>query len=195
MSILGGNCSPCCGATPPCAARDYTPVSSDAVDATGWAAQQFLVGSTSITLTSVSLSIAGYTPIYGSPGSPGYNAPVCRLRENVYTYNGGNDYWTPGSVLATLTGPTDIFDANWEFTHAGYSLSAATRYWISLEQNGYWNFYDIGDCGASPGQSAECCGKPWSFTANSGGSWDQWYLSGTYAATPYLLLVNGQDLS
>jgi len=171
--------------------RDYTVQGYDIVDTTSWSAQLFQVGAGGLTLTSATLSIAGYDPILSTPGVPPANTPKLTIREHVYYYNGGNDYWIPGNVVATLTGPVDIEAADWEFTHTGYALSANTKYWAVLEDNGLWNYYLISDCGPSPGYA--CCGLAFTLASNAGANWEPAY--DEYGEGPYLLLINGQDLS
>ena len=53
-------------------------------------------------------------------------------------------------VLATFTAPSSFAAGNWVFTHAGYTVSASTYYWIVLSFNGRWAYWQE-NCDTAPG--------------------------------------------
>lgn len=178
MSILGGTCSPCCGAPPECAAIDYTPVAYDEASPNQYLAGSFVASSGGLTVTKVTLDIAGYDPLMATlPPGTYTNYPTCWLYSDSSTQ--------PGSAVATFTGPTSIGAATWEFTHAGYSCSGSTRYWIVLGKNGWWNFYEIPDCNNG---LTQCCARAYGYRSTLGGAWN--IVGDSAAWTPYNFTIN-----
>ena len=45
-------------------------------------------------------------------------------------------------VLATFTAPASFAAGDWVFTHAGYTVSAGTYYWVVLRYNGEWAYWE-----------------------------------------------------
>jgi hypothetical protein len=67
--------------------------------------------------------------------------------------SGGGD----PDILATFTAPASFAAGNWIFTHAGYTVSASTYYWIVLSFNGRWAYWQE-NCGSVPGyESYQAC--------------------------------------
>jgi hypothetical protein len=90
-------------------------------------------------------------------------------------------------VLATFTAPASFAPGNWVFTHAGYTVSAGTYYWIVLRHNGKWAYWEENcDTHATFPSSAACiaaCCDYWtsgSLGAPGGVLWDGNALCGGY---------------
>lgn len=133
MSILGGNCSPCCGGTAPppvCWDGETYGTGSTQSDNSSYLGGGFVIGSGGLTLHSVTVYQDGglgepltYTP---PPNPQPTNAPRLRIvNDNAGVPNSS-------SVVATLTLPTSWTGATWVWTHAGLSLSANTTYWVEI---------------------------------------------------------------
>jgi hypothetical protein len=189
---LGIPCGACGCTENPCPPFDYTAIGYNEANNSTWLAQSFVVPAGGITLTSATLSIAGYDPLAGTlpPGSYA-NYP----RSRIYANEDGTGVYA-GNVrpavgfLATLTAPAigSLGNATWTFTHSGYSLTAGLRYWISLENNGYWNYYQSSITPPFVGlPDGYCEGPGISFTTTAGAVW---VLATTYSETPFLLTVN-----
>lgn len=188
----GFGCSPCCGPQNPCPSADYTAVGYDQASNGTWFAQSFVTPVGGLTLTSATLDIAGYDPLQSTlpPGSYA-NYPRSRIYANEDGTGANAGYVRPqAGALATLTAPSvgDLGDPTWTFTHAGYSLTAGVRYWISLEMNGYWNYYAGPVTPPFVGlPDGYCEGPGISFTTTSGAAW---VFVLPYSDTPYLLTVS-----
>lgn len=183
----GSSCQQCgCSKTACVWAQD----AYDIADTNQYLAQSFVTPSGGLTLTKVTLEVDGYDPLIGTlPPGTYSNYPRCRIYNS--TTNGSSQH-IPDAPLVTLTGPTSIGAASWEFTHAGYSLSASARYWIVLEKNGYWWFTNSSaDPALVPacalGGDPACCGEPYAIRTSLGGSWTTSY---PYDYSPYLVKVN-----
>jgi hypothetical protein len=189
---LGIPCGACGCTENPCPPFDYTAIGYNEANNSTWLAQSFVVPAGGITLTSATLSIAGYDPLAGTlpPGSYA-NYP----RSKLYANEDGTGVYAGNvrpavSSLATLTAPAigSLGNATWTFTHSGYSLTAGLRYWISLENNGYWNYYQSSITPPFVGlPDGYCEGPGISFTTTAGAVW---VFATSYSETPFLLTVN-----
>ena len=191
--ILGGrsNCQGCGCVPGPCAPVDYTPYTYLEVsiyEGEVWA-QSFITPPGGMTLTSVTMSIAGYEPLQSLGLGGGYeNYPRANLYASescdgspskiqpVSTFDSPTGLLT--GYLAALTPPAigDLDNATWVFTHSGYSLTGSTRYFISLELNGQWNAYQL------PAGTINACLVPGPIrSTNSGASWLCNFATNTFA--------------
>lgn len=189
MLLGGGSSCQACGCSPGCPEPDFTPVSYDTASGGTWLAQSFIAPAGGLTLTSATLSIAGYVPL-GSTFPPGSytNYPRSKIYANENGTGSDSGKVRPeATALATLTAPAVglLGDPTWTFTHAGYSLTGGVRYWISLETNGEWQYYQSYEPPNPPFDL--CYGLGLSFTTTSGAVW---VFSDQTFATPYLLTIN-----
>ncbi len=189
MLIGGGSSCQQCGCGESCPAPDYTSVGYDIATIDTFLAQSFVVPAGGLTLTSATLTIAGYDPLQATlpPGSY-TNYPRSRLYGNIDGTGSEAGLVKPDTTaLATLTAPAigTLGNATWVFTHAGYALTAGVRYWISLETNGYWEYYELPDVGNPP--TSICYGPSATFSANAGASW---VFNSQLVKTPYLMTIN-----
>lgn len=192
--ILGGrsSCQQCGCRGSPCPAFDYTAAGSDTASNSTWLAQSFIVPAGGLTLTSATFDIAGYVPLQGTlpPGSYS-NYPRSKIYENEDGTGPNLGSVRPqANALTNLTAPSvaSLNNATWTFTHAGYSLTAGLRYWLSLEVNGDWNYYNGPVTPPFVGLPDGLCEKPGqSFTTTAGAVWV--FVRG-YTETPYLLTIN-----
>ena len=192
MLLGGGSNCQACGCKPDCPSFDFTAVGYDTATNATWLAQSFIVPAGGLTLTSATFDIAGYVPLQGTlpPGSYS-NYPRSKVYENEDGTGPNLGSVRPqANALATLTAPSvaDLNNATWTFTHAGYSLTAGLRYWLSLEVNGDWNYYNGPVTPPFVGLPDGLCEKPGlSFTTTAGAVWV--FVNG-YTDTPYLLTIN-----
>jgi hypothetical protein len=189
MLLGGGSSCQQCGCGESCPAPDYTSVGYDIADNVVYLAQSYVTPSGGITLTSATLTIAGYDPLQATlpPGSY-TNYPRCRLYANVDGTGPDVGLVRPDTTaLATLTAPAigTLGNATWVFTHAGYALTGGSRYWISLELNGYWEFYELPDVGDPP--TDICYGPSSTFSTTAAASWQ---FNSQLVKKPYLLTIN-----
>ena len=142
---------------------------------------------TSFSITSVTLLTDGLTVALNSP--PDYlSEPLLELWghdavNNVPNLGIGQQ---PHEILATFTAPGSFAPGNWVFTHAGYTVSASTYYWIVLRYNGKWAYWEE-NCGthATFPSFAACvaaCCDYWTAGRLGGGQaiWEGGYLCGGY---------------
>jgi hypothetical protein len=137
-------------------------------------AQAIEVGSTGVTLTSVTIYNDGISePLISKLGGGYVNAPRCSIwSSSVASPSSCPDDKIPtgSGKLVTLTPPASFAGATWVFTHAGYVLSANTTYWVVMDcelsaQSAFWKYdeylMDI-DC---------ICYFLSAFSNNAGASW------------------------
>ena len=157
--LLGGKGCQQCACTTGCTSKTiggYDEWLSDVKLAMGVRIGAF---ASSMTLTSVTLTTDGLT--YPRSIPPAANTtPVLELWVHDATNNRPRIY-SPGGiptgdVLATFTAPGSFGAGDWVFTHAGYTLSANTYYWLVLKNNGLWAYWDE-NCGSNAGCQAACC--------------------------------------
>lgn len=152
---------PCCGDK--CSESNYT--YSDSIqthfgtDYSNFLAQSFITPPDGIVLTSVTMSVPLYEELrYISPEEGYENYPKARLYASescsisgVYgirpvSYFDESAYDVAGYLAALTPPPVESLDNGlWTFTHSGYSLAGNTRYFISLQENGYWQRFTTGD--------------------------------------------------
>lgn len=155
----GFGCSPCCATPTGCTTKTVGGYDTYLIEpklAIGARIGQF---SSAITVTSVTIKTNGLTYAISTP--PAANtAPVLEL----WAHDAANnlpDLPSVGglpvpNVLATFTVPASFAAGDWVFTHAGYSISANTYYWIVLRNNGKWAYWDE-NCGFNSACIAACC--------------------------------------
>lgn len=185
MSILGGQCSTCC-APSGCTSKTiggYDEYLADANYGIGARIGQF---SSAVTITSVTITTDGLTyPITNPPAAN--TTPVLQLWAHDATNNLPNFLSVGGvpvaDILATFTAPASFGAGDWVFTHAGYTLSANTYYWLVLRNNGLWAYWDE-NCGSNTACQAACCDY-WTQSIFSGALWD-----GVFYCGGYVLSIN-----
>ena len=169
----GFGCSPCCGPVP-CFSGQTPNTGSLEFYLSSPFAQAIEVGSTGVTLTSVTIYNDGISqPLVSKLGGGYTNAPRCSIWSSSALSPSPcpDDKIPTGSgKLVTLTPPASFAGATWVFTHAGYSLSANTTYWVVMDcedaaQSAFWKYeeylMDI-DC---------ICYFLSAFSNNAGASW------------------------
>ena len=96
-----------------------------------------------VTVTSVTITTDGLTyPLTNPPAAN--TTPVLELWAHDATNNLPNILSVGGlpvaDILATFTAPSSFGAGDWVFTHAGYTLSASTYYWVGCESiDGTWH--------------------------------------------------------
>lgn len=153
MSILGGQCSTCCGKQSTCF-DGVTPFSDwDGFTNATFLAGGISVGNSSQTLSSVTIYNDGATspPVYcivwpndTTDTSLPYG-PRPKARQNSPPY----DF---PSECVSLTPPSSFTGTSWTFTHSGLTLNANAIYWIVMagqdivsSSSGYggWKYEDF----------------------------------------------------
>jgi hypothetical protein len=135
----------------------------------------------SFAITSATILTDGLT--YALP----YTSPLLELWAHDAANNLPNLPSAVPDVLATFTAPASFASGNWVFTHAGYTVSAGTYYWIVLRHNGKWAYWEE-NCGAQTTYPsfaacvAACCDYWTSGTLGPPGGvlWDGSSLCGGY---------------
>jgi hypothetical protein len=96
----------------------------------------------SFTITSVTILTDGLEYALLTPPNP-YTVPTLELWAHNATDNVPNTLAADApDVLATFTAPASFAAGNWVFTHAGYTVSSQTYYWIVLRYNGGWAYWE-----------------------------------------------------
>jgi len=183
----GFGCSPCCAPQVGCTSRTISGYDAYIDTSTRALATRIGAFSSSLTLTSVTIPTAGLSYPLSVP--PAANTqPVLQIWAHDSTNNLPRVYSSGGSsvldILTTLTAPASFQSGDWVFTHAGYTLSANTFYWIVLRHNGEWAYWVENCAGASAECIAACCDY-WTQGTFGGGQslWDGSSYCGAYAYT------------
>jgi hypothetical protein len=143
---------------------------------------------TSFAITSVTLLTDGLTVALNSPPDE-FSEPLLELWGHDAVNNVPNlrqISQEPPEILATFTAPGSFAPGNWVFTHAGYTVSASTYYWIVLRYNGKWAYWEENcDTHATFPSSAACiaaCCDYWTAGRLGGGQaiWEGGYLCGGF---------------
>ena len=180
----GFGCSPCCATPTGCTTKTVGGYDTYLETNKALAAR---IGpfDSSFAITSATILTDGLT--YALP----YTSPLLELWAHDAANNLPNLPSIGGfpvpDVLATFTAPGSFAPGNWVFTHAGYTVSASTYYWIVLRHNGKWAYWEE-NCGtqtAYPSFAAcvDACCDYWtqgSLGAPGGVLWDGNSLCGGY---------------
>lgn len=140
----------------------------------------------SLSITSVTLLTDGLSYALNTPPDP-FTEPLLELWAHDASAN--LPRLTSGGlpdILATFTKPGSFAAGDWVFTHAGYTVTASTYYWIVLRYNGKWAYWDE-NCGTQTTYPsfaacvAACCDY-WTTGVFGGGQsvWDGDSLCGGY---------------
>lgn len=148
----------------------------------------------SFSITSVTLLTDGLSYALNSPPNP-FTEPLLELWAHDSANNLPNLPSIGGfpvpDILATFTAPGSFSPGDWVFTHAGYTVSAGTYYWLVLRYNGKWAYWEENcDTHATFASSAECvaaCCDYWTQGTLGGGQalWD-----GNVFCGGYVLSIN-----
>ena len=184
----GFGCSPCCATPGGCTIKTvggydtYLQQFNDAL------AARIGPFDASFSITSVTLLTDGLTYALNSPPDE-MSEPLLELWGHDAVNNVPNlrqISQEPPEILATFIAPGSFAPGNWVFTHAGYTVSAGTYYWIVLRYNGKWAYWEENcDTHATFASSAACiaaCCDYWTQGRLGGGQaiWDGGFLCGGY---------------
>jgi hypothetical protein len=141
--LLGGS-SPCqqCGCSPGDCTTKTLGGYDTYLESFGALAARIGPFDSSFDITSVTLLTNGLTYALNSPADA-FTTPLVELWAHDVADNLPN--LTSGGlpdVLATFTQPGSFAAGDWIFTHAGFTVSAGTYYWIVLRHNGAWAYWD-----------------------------------------------------
>lgn len=184
----GFGCSPCCATPGGCTTKTVGGY-DQYLQSNGAAGARIGPFDASFSITSVTLLTDGLSYALNSPPDP-FTEPLLELWAHDAANNLPNLPSIGGfpvpDILATFTAPGSFSPGDWVFTHAGYTVSAGTYYWLVLRYNGQWAYWEE-NCGTQTTYPsfaacvAACCDY-WTTGTLGGGQalWDGNSLCGGY---------------
>ena len=180
--LLGGKGCQQCACTSGCTSKTLAGYDNVYID-TAYRAGAVRIGpfASNLTVTSVTIPTDGLIEPLTSPPAAGTKPTM-----EIWSHDATNNLPLISSgpvkgIVATLTSPATFGAGNWVFTHAGYTLTANTYYWLVCN-NVAWGYWDE-HCAANDAACEAACCDYWTAGLGTSVIWDGTAFCGAYVYT------------